>query len=150
MYKWTSVFVVLCACTPGQAKQSDNDIISDYQWEPGEETPRVQSGSVYCQMDPAGFYIVFINVTADDPQGASDLKEGLWSANPIGSDTPIIEDVLYCDGQECIYSFHAQQYPEVPCALLTDFEFWAEVVDYSGNHTDPFQLDVLGDITPTE
>jgi|GEM_PF-5885829 len=135
---------MLIGCTPGQAKQS-GDAISDYQWEPGATEPRIQNGEVYCGTDESGVVLTFINVTADDPQGISDLKEGDWFAYNLGSDELIASDALYCDGQECIYSFTAEQIPEVPCRQLTEFVFWAVVRDWSGNETQPLELDVLGE-----
>ena len=134
------------ACSPGQAKQNGGDVISDYQWEPGETTPRIQYGEVYCTTSDSGSLLTFINVQADDPQGASDLKEGEWSAYRTANDELVVTDVLYCDGQECIYSFHAEQYPEIPCSQLTEFYFLASVVDWSGNETESMELEVLGEL----
>mgnify|MGYP006106998195 FL=1 len=135
---------VMIGCTPGQSKQS-GDAISDYQWEPGATEPRIQNGEVYCATDESGVVLTFINVTADDPQGVSDLKEGEWFAYNLESDELITSDVLYCDGQECIYSYHAEQVPELPCRQLTEFAFWAVVWDWSGNETPPLELNVLGE-----
>ena len=101
---------VIIGCAPGQTKQS-GDAISDYQWDPGATEPRIQNGEVYCATDESGVVLTFINVTADDPQGVSDLKEGEWFAYNLDSDELITSDVLYCDGQECIYSYHAEQFP---------------------------------------
>ena len=139
------VFTLLSGCALGQAKQNGDEVISDYEWEPGATDPRIKYGEVYCENTDAGVVLTFINVTADDPQGVSDLKEGEWSAYEKQSGALVTSDVLYCDGQECIYSFHASQYPEIPCSQLTTFEFWAVVWDWSGNETEPLELNVLGE-----
>ena len=101
---------------------------------------------MYCTTSDSGTLLTFINVRADDPQGASDLKEGTWSAYRVANDELVISDVLYCDNQECIYSYHAEQYPEVPCSQLNEFYFWATVVDWSGNETETMELEVLGEL----
>ena len=137
--------VGLCACSPGQAKQSGNDVVSDYEWDPGATEPMIQNGTVYCETGNAGVTVTFINVIANDPQGVSDLKEGEWSAYDIESGQLIFSDPLYCDGQECIYSYHAEQIPDLPCSRLTEFEFWAVVWDWSGNETEPLELTVIGE-----
>lgn len=135
--------LMLTACDPGQAKNTDETVISEWEWEPGDTEPRIASGEVRCENDDAGFYVFYLEVNANDPQGASDLKEGIWRAFSQGSSTPIAEDVLYCDVQECIYSFTADQYPEIPCQLIQDFSFTAEIFDYDGNSTGEFELTVL-------
>lgn len=134
------------ACTPGQAKQNGGDVISDYQWEPGATEPVIEYGEVYCTTSDSDTLLTFINVQAIDPQGAADLKEGTWSAYRIANDELVVTDVLYCDGQECIYSFHAAQYPELPCAQLEEFYFLATVTDWSGNQTETVELEVLGEL----
>ena len=126
----------------GQAKNTNEAVISEWEWEPGDTEPRIASGEVWCENDIAGFYIFFLEVNANDPQGANDLDDGVWRALAQGSSEPIVEDVLYCDGQECIYSFTADQYPEIPCPLIQDFTFVAEIFDYSGNSTGEFTLTV--------
>ena len=140
------IFVMLgiFACTPAQVKQSE-EAISDYEWEPGATEPVIQNGQVYCETGSSGVTVTYINVRAADPQGVSDLKEGEWSAYDLETDQLIFSDPLYCDGQECIYSYHANQIPELPCSRLTDFVFWATVWDWSGNETEPLQLTVLGE-----
>ena len=136
--------VGLLGCTPGTAKQS-GDAISDYEWEPGATEPIIQNGEVYCTTGVSGVTLTYINVIANDPQGLSDLKEGEWFAYSLETDELIASDVLYCDGQECIYSYHAEQYPSLPCRQLSEFAFWAVVWDWSGNETTPMQLTVLGE-----
>ena len=133
------------ACTPGQAKQNGDDVISDYEWEPGATEPLIQNGEVYCTVGESGVVITYINVIANDPQGVSDLKEGEWTAYNIETGSEIFSDALYCDGQECIYSYHAEQIPTLPCSRLEDFAFWATVWDWSGNETEPLELTVLGE-----
>ena len=136
--------LVLIACEPGQAKNNaDEEVISEWEWEPGDTEPRIADGQVWCENDSAGFYLFFIEVNANDPQGASDLKEGAWRVFSEGSSSPVVEDVLYCDGQDCIYSFTANQYPDIPCQLIESFRFVAEIFDYSGNSTGEFELTVL-------
>ena len=143
---WKNLCVLsLMACAPGQAKESDGDVISDYEWEPGATDPLIQNGEVYCTTGSSEVNVTYINVIANDPQGVSDLKEGEWTAYDLETDELIFTDVLYCDGQECIYSYHADQIPELPCSQLTNFAFWATVWDWSGNETDPLELTVLGE-----
>ena len=143
---WRSIFALsLIACTPGQAKESGSDVISDYEWEPGATDPLIQNGEVYCTTGASDVVITYINVTALDPQGVSDLKEGEWTAYDIDTGEEVFTDALYCDGQECIYSYHAEQIPELPCSQLTEFTFWATVWDWSGNETEPLELTVLGE-----
>ena len=142
MNKILPLFLILVACDPGQAKNKNEAVISEWEWEPGDTEPRIASGEVWCENDSAGFYIFFLEVNANDPQGANDLDDGVWKTFAEGSSEPIVEDVLYCDGQECIYSFTADQYPEVPCPLIQDFTFVAEIFDYSGNSTGEFTLTV--------
>jgi len=135
----------LMACAPGQAKQNGDDVISDYEWEPGATEPLIQNGEVYCTVGESGVVLTYINVIANDPQGVSDLKEGEWTAYDIETGSEIFSDALYCDGQECIYSYHAEQIPTLPCSRLEDFAFWATVWDWSGNETEPLELTVLGE-----
>ena len=143
MWKWT-FGILLTACTPGQAKQNSSDVISDYEWEAGAEEPRIQFGEVYCATGgESGVLLTFISIEANDPQGASDLKEGEWSAYDKESEQLLVTDALYCDGQECLYSYHAEQYPEIPCSRLENFSFWATVWDWSGNEAETFELDVI-------
>ena len=52
---WRSLFVLtLIGCTPGQVKESGNDVISDYEWEPGATEPLIQNGEVYCTTGESG------------------------------------------------------------------------------------------------
>ena len=126
------------------SKQNSSDVISDYEWESGAEEPQIQYGEVYCATgEESGVLLTFITVEADDPQGASDLKEGEWNAFEKDGGQMVATDVLYCDGQECIYSYHAEQYPEIPCALLDECRFWATVWDWSGNEAETYELDVV-------
>ena len=137
--------LAMMACTPGQAKQSGTDY-SNYEWEEGAQTPKIFGGEVYCTFDEAGFYLFFIDVFVGDPQGSSDIKEGNWYAY-LGDSTDILEsDTLVCDGQECLSSFNADVYPSIPCAQLKDFRFEADILDYSGNRTEMFELTVLGEV----
>ena len=103
--------------------------------------PSSSKNEVYCTTGASDVVITHINVTALDPQGVSDLKEGEWTAYDIDTGEEIFTDALYCDGQECIYSYHAEQIPELPCSQLTIL-LWATVWDWSGtkpNHwSSPF------------
>jgi hypothetical protein len=137
------LILLLTACNPGQSKNTDEDVISTWEWEPGAESPKIASGEVWCEMSDAGFHVFFLDVNANDPQGASDLDEGTWSAFAPDVAEALVTDALYCDGQECIYSFHAEQHLDIPCQLIQDFVFVAEIFDYSGNSTGEFELDVL-------
>lgn len=130
------------ACNPGKVADEAEEI-SDWNWEAGAQEPAIGSGQVYCETGASGVTVFFIEVVANDPQGASDLKEGVWRAFGEGQEDPVVEDLLYCDQQECLYSFHADQYPEIACALIQDFRFTAEVFDYSGNSTGEIELTVL-------
>ena len=142
---WKGLLLMgLMACAPGQAKQNGDDVISDYEWEPGATEPLIQNGEVYCTVGESGVVVTYINVIANDPQGVSDLKEGEWTAYDIETGSEVFSDALYCDGQECIYSYHAEQIPTLPCSRLEDFAFWATVWDWSGNETEPLELTVLG------
>ena len=141
-----ALFWFCLGCEPGKVMENNDDSVF-FEWEEGEEAPRIAGGHIYCEYDPAEFFVFYINVTADDPQGASDIKEGVWrgySEEPATEDEePLVEDVLICDGSECIYSFHAVQYPEIACELLPGYYFEAEVFDWQGNSTDSFELLIL-------
>lgn len=134
---------LLLGVSCGSGKVADNEEeISDWNWEPGATDPKISRGSIHCETSEAGLILFFISVTANDPQGASDLKDGYWRAyNQAGQ--LVVEDVLYCDGTECINSFHADQYQEIACAFIQDFRFTGEVFDYSGNSTGEFDLEAL-------
>lgn len=143
---WKGVLLMgVMACAPGQAKQNGDDVVSDYEWEPGATEPLIQNGEVYCTVGESGVVVTYINVIANDPQGVSDLKEGEWTAYDMETGSEVFSDALYCDGQECIYSYHAEQIPTLPCSRLEDFAFWATVWDWSGNETEPLELTVLGE-----
>ncbi len=134
--------VLLVACEPGKVVESNDDSLF-FEWEEGDEAPRIANGHIYCQYDAAEFYVFYINVTADDPQGASDIKDGVWRAYPEDSEQELADDVLVCDGNECLYSFHAEQYPEIACELLNTYRFEAEIFDWQGNSTENFDLLIL-------
>ena len=137
------VALLLTACNPGEAKDGDGDVISTYEWEPGAKAPRIASGKVWCEMSSAGLYIFFLEVNANDPQGASDLEQGIWRVYSPDVSEALVEDVLYCDGQDCIYSFHADQHLDIPCQLIEDFIFIAEIFDYARHSTGEFELNIL-------
>jgi len=141
MRKGWLVIGLLIGCEPGKVGDVNDDAIF-FEWEEGDEAPRIAEGHIYCEYDSAEFYVFYINVTADDPQGASDIKEGVWSAY---SDTneALVDDILFCDGNECIYSFHAEQYPDIACELIQDYRFEAEVFDWQDNSTGAFDLLIL-------
>jgi hypothetical protein len=135
-----SIFLV--ACEPGKVVESNDDSLF-FEWEEGDEAPRIANGHIYCQFDAAEFFVFYINVTADDPQGASDIKDGLWRAFDPDEEDALVDDVLVCDGSECLYSFHAEQYPEIACELLSNYRFEAEIFDWQGNSTGSFDLLIL-------
>ena len=133
---------LLLGCEPGKVGETNDEAIY-FEWEEGDDAPRIAQGHIYCEFDAAEFYVFYISVLADDPQGASDIKEGVWRGYSDDSSSVLVEDVLICDGNDCVYSFHADQYPQIPCELLQDFRFEAEIFDWQQNSTGVFDLQVL-------
>ena len=134
---------LLLGCEPGKVSETNDEAVY-FEWEEGDDAPRIAQGHIYCEMDPADFYVFYISVLADDPQGASDICTGcgVWRAYNE-AESMLVEDSLICDGNDCVYSFHAEQYPEIPCQLLDTFRFEAELFDYNENSTGVFDLQVL-------
>ena len=76
--------------------------------------------------------------------GVETLEQGC-QMHGIDAETieALVDDILFCDGNECIYSFHAEQYPDIACELIQDYRFEAEVFDWQDNSTGAFDLLIL-------
>lgn len=124
-------------------KSTDSGALEDegFQWPPGAVAPRVVGGYAYCD---SGNQIIFVNVTGDDPQGVIDITrdENFFRIYPVGSNTHMVEDYLYCDHGECVYSFQPWHYPEINCENYKGYRFTAVVVDWDGNSSPEVDIQV--------
>ena len=134
--------LMLIGCEPGKVADSNEDPIF-FNWEEGDESPRIAEGFVYCISINEDEYQTFINVVADDPQGHLDIKEGIWRAFNIENGDELTSGDLVCDKNDCISSFYDGQRPPLQCQQLSNYRFEAEVFDWQDNSTGIFDLRVL-------
>ena len=52
---------LLLGCEPGKVGDVNDDAIF-FEWEEGDEAPRIAEGHIYCEYDPAEFYVFYIYI----------------------------------------------------------------------------------------
>ena len=107
--------------------------------------PVITGGEIWCAAgaDSSGM-LWFVEVGYADPQGDADVEMGEFSAYVADSSTEIFSDdrMLVCRDGKCEGSFRDGLYDSsVTCSTADRFDYFATVIDRSGNLSETIQLD---------
>ena len=110
------------------------------------EDPVIRTGFIYCRegSDTDSGYLFFVEVVADDPQGANDLDSfGGLVSGWAGDGSQVFEDeILVCQADgDCYASFRDGIYSTVTCATSDSFTYTAQAVDRAGNWSEQYSLE---------